>query len=167
MAELVGQHAIGFAVDADGGSPQGADLFVDGAAEGRAAASTEDEDEKLVPGGNGCVLIDPLERGDVTVEEAFALAEAAVDMEAAGLVLVGGGVVAIFLRPKQDEVVRRLAAPVAEFALGVVKVVAAWDSGDAFGEENLLPGGLGDGNRFGRSGGGRVGFGRDKKDGGE
>ena len=163
VAEFVGQHAIGFAVDADGGSPQGADLVVDAAAEGRAAASADDEDEKLVLGGNGRFLVHPLERVDVKVVKAFALVEAAVDIEAAALVLVRGGVVAIFLRPEQDEIVGRFAARVAEFALGVVEVVALRDAGDVFGEEDLFAGRACGGRSFGRGWG--IGFGRTQKDG--
>ena len=69
MAKLVGQDAIGSANQSACGSPQRADFVINTAAERRAAAAANDEDQELVFRREGFFLIDPFQRIRVVVVE--------------------------------------------------------------------------------------------------
>src|SRR5262249_19892352 len=82
VAEFVRDDAIRTAVDADGGRPEGANLVVNTAAEGRAAAAVaDDEKEEFVFGGVRIGLVHKLHVIDVEVVEAVGFLEDGINVE--------------------------------------------------------------------------------------
>ena len=117
---------------------QAHDFVVDFAAKRGAAVAADHEDQKLVFRRERFLLVDPLERVGVVIVEAFALLDRGVRIETPVLHRVGLRVVAVFLGPEEHQVVGRFAALVAEFAIGIVEIVAVGNSRDWRREENFF-----------------------------
>ena len=138
MAKFVGNYSVGLPVNAHGRSPQGADLIIDAATERGTAVAADHENQELVFRGERFLLVDPLERVDVVIVEAFALLDRGVGIETPVLHRVGLRIVAVFLGPEEHQVVGRFAALVAEFAIGIVEIVVAGNSRNGRGKKNFL-----------------------------